>query len=119
MTGWVALLQGAYFAMTAVWPLIDIRSFQRVTGPKTDLWLVRTVAGLLMVIGAALLIGARPGAGGPEAALVVLGMGSAATLMVVDLVYVRRGTIPRIYLADAAAELLLIAGWCVALAVDT
>ena len=39
----LAIAQGVYFAATGVWPLIDMRSFERVTGPKADKWLVRTV----------------------------------------------------------------------------
>ena len=32
-----------------LWPLLHISSFEMVFGPKTDRWLVKTVAGLLMV----------------------------------------------------------------------
>jgi hypothetical protein len=34
-----------------LWPLLHISSFEMVFGPKTDRWLVKTVAGLLMVNG--------------------------------------------------------------------
>ena len=47
----LALLQGIFYVATGVWPLIDIVSFQVVTGPKTDLWLVKTVGVLVTVIG--------------------------------------------------------------------
>ena len=36
-------IQGVYFALTGIWPLLDLSSFQWVTGPKQDLWLVQTV----------------------------------------------------------------------------
>jgi hypothetical protein len=48
------------------WPLLHISSFEMVLGPKTDRWLVKTVAGLLMVNGITQLttsstaIGVRP-----------------------------------------------------------
>ena len=44
------LIQGMYVLLTAVWALVDIQSFMFITGPKTDVWLVRTVAVLLICI---------------------------------------------------------------------
>ena len=38
----VAGAQAVYYILTGVWPLVHIRSFMAVTGPKTDLWLART-----------------------------------------------------------------------------
>lgn len=95
--------------VTGVWPLVHMRSFEAVTGPKTDHWLVKTVTTFIMVVGA--VIG---GAGmrnriTPEIA--GLAMGSSATLATIDVVYVAKGRISPIYLLDALAELLLIAGW--------
>lgn len=48
----VALVQGIYFFVTGVWPLISTNTFQMVTDPKTDLWLVKTVGIILATIGA-------------------------------------------------------------------
>ena len=45
------------------------------------------------------------------ASIVVLAMGSAFALAVVELIHVARQVIPLIYLADAFLELLLIAWW--------
>lgn len=112
----VALVQGVYFVVTAAWPLIHLPSFLRVTGPKTDLWLVRTVGALLLVIGVVLILASHPG--GPDAGMDgstrLLGVGSAITLLLIDVVYVLRGTISRIYLLDAALELAIIGGWLAA-----
>ena len=33
--------QGALYVVTGVWPLLHMASFEAVTGPKTDDWLVR------------------------------------------------------------------------------
>ena len=41
---------------TGIWPLLDIESFQDVTGSKTDLWLVRTVGVLVAVIDGVVLL---------------------------------------------------------------
>ena len=37
MNSAVALVQGWYFLMIGLWPLVGIGTFQRLTGPKVDL----------------------------------------------------------------------------------
>jgi len=32
----LAIAQGLYFLATGLWPLVDVGSFQAVTGPKTE-----------------------------------------------------------------------------------
>lgn len=44
----VCWVQGAYYIVTGMWPLLHIDSFQVVTGPKDNLWLVKTV-GLFLI----------------------------------------------------------------------
>jgi hypothetical protein len=105
----LAAIQGVYFLGTGLWPLVHIESFLAVTGPKTDLWLVYTVGVLVAVIGMALCVAAyRDQVNGP---VIVLAIGSAAGLAAIDVTFVRRGVISRIYLADAALESLLILLW--------
>src|SRR5690606_42098076 len=48
-------LQGGYFVLTGIWPLVHIPSFLQVTGDKAELWLVETVGCLMIAIGLALL----------------------------------------------------------------
>jgi hypothetical protein len=104
-----ALGQAGYYVVTGVWPLLDIDSFQKVTGPKTDLWLVRCVGVLITVVGGVIGFAAfRRNTGREIAALAV---GCAAGLAGVETVTVARRRISPIYLLDAAAEALLIAGW--------
>ena len=62
----VAVMQGLYFLATGAWPLVSMDTFLRVTGPKTDLWLVNAVGLLVCVAGFALLVAARRGLS-PEA----------------------------------------------------
>jgi hypothetical protein len=101
-------LQGLYYLVTGLWPLIHLASFEAITGPKTDDWLVKMVGLLAAVIGAALLMAARPPSrGAPE--ILVLAVGSAAAFAAVDVWYVAQGVIARVYLADAAVEIGLIA----------
>jgi hypothetical protein len=108
----LALLQGAFYVATGVWPLLDIDSFQLVTGPKIDLWLVRTVGVLVTVIGAVLLLAWRNRRVTTE--IVALALGSALGLAGIDLVYALTGRISSIYLADAAVEIGLAVLWAYA-----
>jgi hypothetical protein len=105
----VAATQAAYYALTGLWPLADIESFESITGPKVDRWLVKTVGALVTAIGASLALGARDNPTRPET--VVLGAGSAAALGVIDTVYVAKRRISSIYLVDAAAQAAIVAGW--------
>ncbi len=109
----LAAVQGLYDLATGVWPLVHIDSFLLVTGPKNDLWLVRTVGVVIAAIGLALLVAAwrrEPGLAVPT-----LAVASAAGLTAIDVIYVVAGVIAPIYLADAAAEVVLIAAWGVVL----
>jgi hypothetical protein len=103
-------LQGSYYLATGLWSVISRPTFEAVTGPKIDYWLVRTVGTLSAVIGASLLLADRRGrASTPEIA--ALATGSAAAFATIDVVYVSRGRISRVYLIDAAAQGTLLASW--------
>jgi hypothetical protein len=105
----VALVQGVYYLAAGLWPIVDIDSFQSVTGPKTDLWLVRTVGALVTVIGLVLISAARRRRVTDE--ILLLGLSSALALTAIDVIYALSGRISVIYLADAAAEIGLAALW--------
>jgi hypothetical protein len=106
----LAVGQGAYYLVTGVWPLVDDRTFQKITGPKQDLWLVKTVGVLVGVIGAVLMAaGLRRRS--DDGLIVALAAGSAAGLGAIDVYYVLRGRIAPVYLADGAAQALLVACW--------
>jgi hypothetical protein len=112
-TPWIhtlLLVQGVYYLATGIWPIAHMRSFERVSGPKTDRWLVKTLGLILAAIGAALCLSARPRQSlDPELPLVAAG--SAAALATADLVYGLTGRISAVYLLEALAELALLAGW--------
>jgi hypothetical protein len=105
----VARVQGLYYLVTGLWPFIHIQSFLLVTGPKTDLWLVKTVGVLVTVIGAVLLSASRTRRVTDE--IVMLAVGSALGLAAIDLIYSLSGVISPVYLADAAAEIALAGLW--------
>lgn len=109
----VALAQGAFYVASGLWPLVSMASFERVTGPKVDRWLVKTVGVLIAVIGAVLLFGGTRRRVGREVPM--LAAGSAAALAGVDIVYSARGRISPVYLLDAAVEAGLALVWAPAL----
>jgi hypothetical protein len=109
----LAVIQGAFYLATGIWPLVDIVSFQLVTGPKTDLWLVKTVGVLVAVVGAVLFVAGRRRRVTGEIAL--LAIGSALGLTAIDLVYSLSGRISAVYLADAVVEIGLAGLWVLAL----
>lgn len=116
-------VQGLYFLLTGVWPLVSIESFQWVTGPKTDHlhtgreadhWLVMTVGVLVTAIAITLLTAAIRRR--LPAEVIVLTIGASLALTGIDVVYVSRGVIAPIYLVDAAIEVVLIIGWLTVIA---
>jgi hypothetical protein len=103
------LVQGGYFVLTGLWPLFGMDSFLAVTGPKTDLWLVRTVGVLVAVIGGALLLAARREH--PPVEIVALAIGASLGLALVDLTIVFTRAASPVYLLDAAIQAGLILWW--------
>jgi hypothetical protein len=118
-------VQGSYFLLTGLWPLISIRSFIWVTGQKTDHlptgleadhWLVMTAGVLITAVGAALVVSAYKGRHSVE--IVTLAICASLGLAAIDLIYVTRGVIDKIYLADALVQAILIGLWGVAFAIE-
>jgi hypothetical protein len=94
--------QALYYFITGIWPLVHIESFMAVTGPKTDIWLVKMVGLLTVAISVNLFYLCRNGQA------VLLAVTSAASYMIIDLYYSLNGTISFVYLIDAALEFILI-----------
>lgn len=78
-----ACLQGAYYLVTGAWPLLHMRSFVALTGPKRDLWLVRSTGSMIAALGAGLPAESRRGRVAPSWALA--GAVGCAGLAAVDL----------------------------------
>jgi hypothetical protein len=106
----LARAHGVMNVVGGVWPLLHMRSFEAVFGPKTDRWLVNTVAGLLVVNGLTQLASSSSPATVAQAR--GLGVGTAAVLAAIDVVYVPTGRISKMYLLDAAIEVAWIVAWC-------
>lgn len=112
MTGKIYLFllwaQGLYTLLTALWGLLDIESFMIVTGPKTDVWLVKTVSVVLAAVALSLL--AHLNAYNPLPAI-ILGFGCSAGLAAIDFYYSLRGTISVVYLWDGVLEVVFAFLW--------
>jgi hypothetical protein len=106
----LARAHGVMNVVGGVWPLLHIGSFEAVFGPKAHRWLVKTVAGLLIVNGLAQLATSPSGDGMRQARR--LGVGTAAVLAAIDLAYVPAGRISKMYLLDAVLEVAWITAWC-------
>src|SRR5690606_12434688 len=94
-------LQGLYYLLTGIWPVIHIYSFMFLTGYKTDVWLVKMVGLLSVAIGLSLLIRTRH----PDK---VLSPGAASAFLAIDVFYTAKGTISLIYLPDAFLQAIII-----------
>ena len=102
----MALGQGVALIGLGAWPIASMSTFERVTGPKHDDWLVRTVGGLCVAVGTGLVAGS-----GRATTVRPLGVATAATFLVTDVIGVRTGRLRPVYLLDAVAEIALVAGW--------
>lgn len=109
---WIPLVQGIYLMITALWPLLDINSFMRMTGRKTDIWLVKSVSVLLLSLVIILWKAALKPQPIPlsNAAAVMVGTGGLAA---VEFSYYFNGTISRIYMIDAIIEMFFLLWWIV------
>ena len=105
----VAAAHGAYWVATGAVPLASRRAFEAVVGPKPEWWLVQTVAGLVVSIGAGLLSAAAADRVTPE--LRGVAAGGAGVLLAVDVAYAGAGRIERVFLLDAAMEAAALVAW--------
>jgi hypothetical protein len=105
----LARIHALYYTATGIWPLLDIHSFERITGPKVERWLVKTVGALVTAVGASLALAARNDPARAET--VVLATGSAAALGTIDAIYVAKRRISPVYLLDALAQAALLVAW--------
>src|SRR5215211_5127347 len=91
-------VQGGYYLITGLWPIAHLASFEAITGPKVDDWLVHMVG---------LLVAARRGT--PTRETYALAIGSALAFSAIDTWYALEGRIAPVYLADAVVQMGMIA----------
>src|SRR5690606_14864846 len=98
------LVQGIYFVVTGIWPLLNMASFITATGPKQDTWLVEMVGLLSTSIGVTYIVASLRRREVP----VLLGYLVSFSFLVMDLIYVMSGEIDQIYLVDAGIQTAFI-----------
>src|SRR4051812_30408451 len=92
----LAVLQGLYFITSGLWPLLDIGSFISLTGPKTDVWLVKIVGVLITIVGIGLFSATLRNRLTME--IILISILSAGCLAFADIYYAWTDVISEIYL---------------------
>lgn len=109
----LAIAHGAFDFATGLWPLVSMRSFEAVTGPKPEGWLVKTAGVLIAGVGSVLTTAGVRNRVTPE--IKMLAIATSAGLTLIDLYYAGlRRRISPVYLLDALVELGIIAAWALA-----
>jgi hypothetical protein len=101
-------VQSGYYIATGVWPLLNRQSFEAITGRKVDFWLVQTVGVTVAAIGLGLALSAHRH--GPSDEMRATALLAAFGLGMIDVVFVARRVISPVYLLDAVAEAVFVAG---------
>ena len=102
------IVHGLYLLIGGGWPLVHWKSFEAVTGPKLDEFLVHTVALLLILVGN-ILLGQRRTA--VERSAVQLAMGTSLILGTVAIVSAAGGWVWKVYFIDGTIHLLFVLAW--------
>jgi hypothetical protein len=102
----VLFAMSSYYLVTGIWPILHINSFMAVTGPKTDIWLVKMVGLLTISISIQIFAELKNRSAGLR-----LPVTAALSYLIIDTYYALNGTISKIYLADG----LLHVGFLIAL----
>ena len=107
------LIQGLYTSVTAVWPIVHIRSFMEVTGYKEDIWLVKTVSAVLLSVAACFLFASHSTT--LNTPVYILAITSAIALAVIDFYYSMHDVISNIYQLDGMLQVMFFICWAIIL----
>jgi hypothetical protein len=106
ITLWV---QSVYYLITALWGLLHIESFMAVTGPKTDVWLVKTVSVLILPVVVCLVAGhllhVHP------LLVILVAATAAAGFAAIDFYYTAGKVIRWVYAVDGVVQTVLLLVW--------
>jgi len=105
----LAVGQGVFYLLSGLWPMINLKSFEKVTGPKEDDWLVKTTGGLIAAAGATILSAGLRKDQPMETAFI--GGGHALVLGTSAGYYASIGRVSKIYFLDAITEYALVGAW--------
>ncbi|MCW3076711.1 MAG: hypothetical protein JWO32_1320 [Bacteroidetes bacterium] len=102
----IYLLLGLYLSITGIWPIIHLNSFLFITGPKNDIWLLKTFSLLLIAVGITLILSSKYK--NVPAPLIILPLLISSALLFADVYYPLIGKIRPVYLLDGIIQLLFI-----------
>lgn len=102
-------LHGGYYFISGLWPLIHMQSFMVITGPKMELWLVKTVGILILIIGMSLLVAAYQRL--ITLPVKIIAISTCLGLIFIDIFYTVSQVISPVYLIDAGIEFALLITW--------
>ncbi len=109
LSRYLILAHGGYLCIGGLWPLIHMDSFEAVTGPKVDEFLVRSIA-LILLLTAAVLFSQLHGKE-LELSAVIMGMGISLILGSIAIISAALGYIRAVYFLDGALHVLFGIGW--------
>src|SRR5690554_6350599 len=98
---------GIYYLITALWPLISIKTFELVTGPKVDKWLVYTVS-CLLIAPSFLYIYTGLNEELISPLIIFLAFTNGILLILIDVIFVLKKVIWKTYLVDAILQIILL-----------
>jgi hypothetical protein len=110
---YILAIQAVYIFLTALWPLVDIDSFIRVTGPKEDIWLVKTVAALLLSVSSAMFYSLTKKQ--VTGLVIILAVTNAVAFLCIDFWYSSVGRISSVYMLDGFVQLSFLFAWALSL----
>lgn len=105
----IFLIQAFYYFFSSLWPLIHMQSFEKITGQKTDKWLVYTVALLLLCSSMVFFYSSSRSESNNFNETLILSVSNCIALITIDVAFVVKKIIRKIYLADAVLEIGLLA----------
>lgn len=105
----IFLIQGIYYVITGMWPLVHLKSFEAISGNKKDHWLVFTVGLLILSSGLVFLYGALNRENvTPE--IILLSVANTLSFIFIDVYFSWKKVIRKVYLMDGLIEFLILIG---------
>lgn len=96
-----------YYFITGLWPFIHYGSFERITGPKKEKWLVYTVSSLI-VITSLVVFRSLKEENFLNPTILMLVIGNATALIVIDVLFSYKKIISKVYLLDAFVQIIFL-----------
>src|SRR5262249_32324765 len=103
------LAQGIYYLIRGLWSVLGYGFHGAASGETVTAFLAHSTGLLVLAIGTALCLAAYRRQGSPEVLLIALG--AAIGLTILDVVYVFNSSISFLYLFDAIIQVGLVAAW--------